>query len=434
MVEYDKLTPPTDGEKARIENGNLIVPDNPIVPYIAGDGIGPDILNAVRPTVDAAVQKAYGGKRKITWFKIYAGDEAREYYHPEVSDEQISSMPIDDQRDLYLPQDTIKAMKEYLINLKGPLTTPIGEGFRSLNVGIRQILDLYVCLRPVRYFEGVPSRVKYPEEVNFTIFRENSEDVYAGIEFEYGTEEQEKVYKFLTEEMGKEIREDSGIGIKPISLTGSKRLVRAAIRYAIEKKLPSVTLVHKGNIQKFTEGRFKDWGYEVATQEFREYIVTEDELWDKYDGKMPEGKILVKDRIADIIFQHILLRSSEFDVLATMNLNGDYISDAAAALVGGLGMAPGANINYDTGVIVAEATHGTAPKYTNMNKVNPSSVLLSACIMLDYMGWGEAADLIYKGVQGAIQAKEVTYDLARQMDNVSPISTSEFGEAVVRHM
>ena len=433
MVEFDKLTPPA-GEKATIVNGVLNVPNNPIVPYMNGDGIGADILNATRPTIDAAVEKAYGGQRKISWFKIYAGDEAREFYHPEITDEQISDLPIDQQRDLYLPQDTIKAMQEYLINLKGPLTTPIGKGFRSLNVGIRQILDLYTCLRPVQYFDGVPTRVKHPEEVDFRIFRENSEDVYSGIEFEYGTEDQKKVLKFLTEEMGKEIREDSGIGIKPISLTGSKRLVRAALKYAIEKKLPSVTLVHKGNIQKYTEGRFKDWGYEVAVQEFRDYVVTEDELWSQFDGKMPEGKILVKDRIADIIFQHMLLRSSEFSVIATMNLNGDYLSDAAAALVGGVGMAPGANINYETGVIVAEATHGTAPKYTNMNKVNPSSVLLSATIMLDYMGWPEAADLIYKGIKGAISDKEVTYDLARQMDNVEPISTSEFGEAVVRHM
>jgi len=434
MVEFDKLTPPTEGEKVTIDNGELHVPDNPIIPYIAGDGIGPDILNAVRPTVDAAVEKAYGGNRKITWFKIYAGDEAREFYHPEISDDEIESLPIDEQRNLYLPEDSIKAMREYLVNLKGPLTTPIGEGFRSLNVGIRQILDLYTCLRPVKYFDGVPTRVKYPEEVDFHVFRENSEDVYSGIEFEYGTKEQEKVYKFLTDEMGKDLREDSGIGIKPISKFGSKRLVRAAIKYAIKKNLPSVTLVHKGNIMKFTEGRFKDWGYEVATEEFRDQIITEAELWDEYDGKMPEGKILVKDRIADIIFQHILLRSSEFSVLATMNLNGDFISDAAAALVGGIGMAPGANINYNTGIIVAEATHGTAPKYAGMNKVNPSSVLLSASIMLDYMGWGEAADLIHKGIQGAIQNKEVTYDLARQMEDVSPISTSDFGETVVRHM
>ncbi|MHA2503463.1 MAG: isocitrate dehydrogenase (NADP(+)) [Candidatus Kariarchaeaceae archaeon] len=434
MVVFDKLTPPTEGEKATITDGKLNVPDNPIVPYLDGDGIGPDILNAVRPTVDAAVEKAYGGKRKISWFKVYAGDEARAFYHPEIKDEDIESLPIDQQRDLYLPKDTIKAMKEYLINLKGPLTTPIGKGFRSLNVGIRQILDLYACLRPVRYYEGVPTRIKYPEEVDFHIFRENSEDVYSGVEFDYGTEDQKKVLDFLNNEMGKSIREDSGIGIKPISITGSKRLVRASIKYAIEKGLPSVTLVHKGNIQKFTEGRFKDWGYEVAKEEFRDYIVTEDELWDNFDGKMPEGKILVKDRIADIIFQHILLRSSEFSVLTTMNLNGDYISDAAAALVGGVGMAPGANINYDTGVIVAEATHGTAPKYTNMNKVNPGSVLLSASIMLEYMGWDEAADLIDKGLKGAISAREVTYDLARQLDNVTPISTSEFGEAIVRHM
>lgn len=430
---FEKISPPTEGNKVTIDNGKLNVPENPIIPYIAGDGIGPDILNATIPTVNAAVEKAYGGTRKISWFKVYAGDEAREFYHPELSDEDLVKLPIEDQRDAYLPKDTIKAIGEYLISLKGPLTTPIGEGFRSLNVGIRQMLDLYACVRPVKYFDGVPSRVKHPEEVDIVIFRENSEDVYSGIEFAVGEEGQKRILQLLRE-LGKTVREDSGIGIKPISETGSKRLVRAAIKYAIEKKLPTVTLVHKGNIMKYTEGAFKNWGYEVAVQEFRQYIVTEDELWDKYDGNMPEGKILVNDRIADIIFQHILLRSSEFSVLATMNLNGDYISDAAAALVGGLGMAPGANINYKTGVIVAEATHGTAPKYTGMDKVNPGSVLLSAAIMLDYMGWGEAAALIHKGIQSAITNKEVTYDLARQMDNVTPIKCSEFGQAVVRHM
>ena len=430
---FEKISPPTEGSKVTIDNGKLNVPNNPILPYIAGDGIGPDILNATIPTVDAAVQKAYGGTKKISWFKIYAGDEAREFYHPELTDEELVKLPIDEQRHAYLPKDTIDAIGEYLISLKGPLTTPIGEGFRSLNVGIRQMLDLYACVRPVKYFDGVPSRVKHPEEVDIVIFRENSEDVYSGIEFKKGEEGQKRILALLRE-LGKTVREDSGIGIKPISETGSKRLVRAAIKYAIDKNLPTVTLVHKGNIMKYTEGAFKNWGYEVAVQEFRQYIVTEDELWDKYEGKIPEGKILINDRIADIIFQHILLRSSEFSVLATMNLNGDYISDAAAALVGGLGMAPGANINYKTGVIVAEATHGTAPKYTGMDKVNPGSVLLSAAIMLDYMGWGEAAALIHKGIQGAINNKEVTYDLARQMSNVTPIKCSEFGQAVVRHM
>ncbi len=433
MVQFEKISPP-DGDRVTISNGVLDVPNNPIITYMNGDGIGPDIMDAVRPTVDAAVHKAFNGEKKISWFKTYAGDEARAFYHPEITDDQIGELPIDMQRELYLPKDTIDAINHYLISLKGPLTTPIGKGFRSLNVGIRQILDLYACLRPVQYFEGVPSRIKYPEEVNFHIFRENSEDVYSGIEFEYGTSEQEKIYNFLTDKMGKTLRADSGIGIKPISITGTKRLVRASIKYAIEHNLPSITLVHKGNIQKFTEGRFKDWGYEVAIDEFREYIVTEDELWADYEGQMPEGKILIKDRIADIIFQHMLLRSSEFSVLTTMNLNGDYISDAAAALVGGVGMAPGANINYDTGVIVAEATHGTAPKYTGMNKVNPSSVLLSAAIMLQYMGWHEASELIHKGIKGAIKSKEVTYDLARELDDVIPISTSDFGKAVVKHM
>lgn len=430
---FEKISPPTEGTKVTIDNGRLTVPNNPIVPYIAGDGIGPDILNATIPTVDAAVQKAYGGSRKISWFKIYAGDEAREFYRPELTDDDLVKLPIEDQRNVYLPKDTTDAIGEYLISLKGPLTTPIGEGFRSLNVGIRQILDLYACVRPVKYFNGVPSRVKFPEEVDLVIFRENSEDVYSGIEFKKDEEGQRRLIKLLRE-LGKTIRDDSGIGIKPISETGSKRLVRAAIQYAIDKKLPTVTLVHKGNIMKYTEGAFKNWGYEVAVQEFRQYVVTEDELWDKYEGRKPEGKILINDRIADIIFQHILLRSSEFSVLATMNLNGDYISDAAAALVGGLGMAPGANINYKTGVIVAEATHGTAPKYAGMDKVNPGSVMLSAAIMLDYMGWGEAAALVHKGIQGAINNKEVTYDLARQMDNITPIKCSEFGQAVVKHM
>ncbi|MHA2401949.1 MAG: isocitrate dehydrogenase (NADP(+)) [Candidatus Kariarchaeaceae archaeon] len=430
---FDKIRHPSEGEKVRMIDGKLVVPDNPIIPYIAGDGIGPDIMNATIPTINAAVEKAYGGRRKVSWFKIYAGDEARDFYHPGLSDDDLLNMTIDEQRNAYLPQDTLKAIQEYLINIKGPLTTPIGGGFRSLNVGIRQKLDLYACVRPVRYFDGVPTRTKYPEEVDMVIFRENSEDVYSGIEFRNDEPGQKIVYELL-KFMGKDLRKDSGIGIKPISETGSKRLVRAAIRYAIDKKLPSVTLVHKGNIMKYTEGAFKDWGYEVATTEFRQYVTTEDELWEKYNGQMPDGKILVKDRIADIIFQHILLRSAEFSVLATMNLNGDYISDAAAALVGGLGMAPGANINYDTGVIVAEATHGTAPKYTGQDKVNPGSVLLSAVIMLDYMGWAEAGELIIKGIQGAISNKEVTYDLARQMDNVTPIKCSEFGQAIVRHM
>ncbi|MDH5401595.1 MAG: isocitrate dehydrogenase (NADP(+)) [Candidatus Heimdallarchaeota archaeon] len=430
---YEKITPPTDGEKITIQDGKLIVPNNPIIPYISGDGIGPDITNAMIPTVNAAVEKAYGGTRKITWFKIYCGDEARSFYHPNLTDGELVKRPVDEQRNAYLPQDTIKAINEYLVTIKGPLTTPIGEGFRSLNVGIRQILDLYTCVRPVRYYQGTPTRIKYPEEVDLTIFRENSEDVYSGIEFKHTDPEQKQLIELLRS-MGKTINDDSGIGIKPISLSGSKRLVRAAIQYAIAKKKPVVTLVHKGNIMKYTEGAFKNWGYEVAKEEFRDFIVTEDELWKDYNGNMPEGKLLVNDRIADVTFQHILLRSSEFSVLATMNLNGDYLSDAAAALVGGIGMAPGANINYETGVFVAEATHGTAPKYTNMDKVNPGSLLLSAAIMLEYLGWDEASELIHKGLQGAIVNKEVTYDLARQLDDVTPISTTEFGKAVVKHM
>ena len=433
MVQFEKISPP-DGDRVTISNGVLDVPNNPIITYMNGDGIGPDIMDAVRPTVDAAVHKAFNGEKKISWFKTYAGDEARAFYHPEITDDQIGELPIDMQRELYLPKDTIDAINHYLISLKGPLTTPIGKGFRSLNVGIRQILDLYACLRPVQYFEGVPSRIKYPEEVNFHIFRENSEDVYSGIEFEYGTSEQEKIYNFLTDEMGKTLRADSGIGIKPISITGTKRLVRASIKYAIEHNLPSITLVHKGNIQKFTEGRFKDWGYEVAIDEFREYIVTEDELWADYEGQMPEGKILIKDRIADIIFQHMLLRSSEFSVLTTMNLNGDYISDALAAQVGGIGIAPGANINYQTGKAIFEATHGTAPKYAGQDKVNPSSVILSGEMMLRYMGWNEAADLILNAMDKTFSNATVTYDFARQMNNATELKCSEFGDALINNM
>ncbi|MCB2156081.1 isocitrate dehydrogenase (NADP(+)) [bacterium] len=412
MATFDKLTPPTTGEKITADaKGHLTVPDNPIIPRIEGDGIGPDISKAMTRIVDAAVEKAYGGKKKIVWFDIYAGDASQEKYGE------------------WLPDDTIKAIKEYLVAIKGPLTTPVGGGIRSLNVALRQILDLYSCVRPVRWFRGVPSPVNRPDLLDVVIFRENTEDIYKGIEFKEGTPEAKKMIGLLKDEFGKEVNADSGIGIKPISISGSKRLVRMAIEYAIAKKKPSVTLVHKGNIMKFTEGAFKEWGYEVATQEYREHIVTEDELWGEHDGKMPEGKILVKDRICDAMFQQLLLRPDEYSVIATMNLNGDYLSDACAAQVGGLGMAPGANIGNPYAVF--EATHGTAPKYAGKDMVNPGSLALSAVMMLEHLGWDEAANLIIHGIEQAIEAKTVTYDLERQMEGATKVSTSEFATKVI---
>ena len=432
-MAYEKITPPTEGSKITIENGTLNVPDDPIIPFIVGDGIGVDITPVMRKVVDAAVSKAYGGKRKIVWFRVFAGDDARELYAPGMSDDEIKAMRPEDQRNLFLPKDTLNAFKEYLVGIKGPLTTPIGGGFRSLNVAIRQRLDLYACVRPVKYYDGVPTRVKHPEELDMVIFRENSEDVYSGIEYEEGSQQAKELIDLL-HKWGATVREDSGIGIKPISIEGSKRLVRAAINHAIKYNLPSVTLVHKGNIQKFTEGAFKKWGYEVAVEEFRDKIITEDELWSQYDGKMPEGKILVNDRIADIMFQLLLLRTKEFSVLATMNLNGDYLSDAAAAVGGGIGIAPGANVNYETGIFIAEATHGTAPKHAGKDKVNPGSILLSAVMMLRYMDWNEAADLIEIGLAKSIQNKTVTYDLERQMTGAKLVKCSEFGEEIIKNM
>jgi isocitrate dehydrogenase len=331
-----------------------------------------------------------------------------------------------------LPDETLEALKTYLVAIKGPLTTPVGGGFRSLNVALRQLLDLYACVRPVRWFTGVPSPMKDPGKLDVVIFRENTEDIYAGIEFREGTDEAKKMIKFLKDEFGKEVNADSGIGIKPVSITGSKRLVRMAIQYAIDQKKPTVTLVHKGNIMKFTEGAFRDWGYEVAKEEFRDQIITEDELWEKYDGKRPEGKVVVNDRIADAMFQQLLLRPDEYSVLATLNLNGDYLSDACAAQVGGLGLAPGANIGKE--IALFEATHGTAPKYADQDKVNPGSLILSAVMMLDHMGWNEASSLVVKGIEGAIGAKIVTYDLERQMEGATKVSTSGFAKAIIDHM
>jgi len=421
----------TQSQKITVTNGVLNVPNNPIVPYIEGDGIGPDIWAAASRVLDAAVEKAYNGEKKIEWKEVLAGQKAF------------------DQTGEWLPQETLDVINEYLIAIKGPLTTPIGGGIRSLNVALRQVLDLFVCLRPVRYFDGVPSPVKRPEDTDMVIFRENTEDIYAGIEYAKGSDEAKKLIEFLQNEFGvQKIRfpETSGIGIKPISEEGTKRLVRAALNYAIKEGRKSLTLVHKGNIMKFTEGEFKTWGYEVAEQEFADKVFT----WNQYDkikdaegteaankaqsAAEAEGKIIVKDSIADIFLQQILTRPKEFDVVATMNLNGDYISDALAAQVGGIGIAPGANINYETGHAIFEATHGTAPKYAGLDKVNPSSVLLSGVLLLEHLGWNEAANSITKSVEQTIASKVVTYDFARLMDGATEVKCSEFADELIKNL
>ncbi len=412
MLRY---TPPSFGKPIELgSDGRLDVPDTPIVPYIVGDGIGADIWRAAMPVFNAAVEGAYGGARRIAWMEILAGERA----HAETGE--------------WLPRATIDAIRQYVVAIKGPLTTPVGGGIRSLNVALRQTLDLYACIRPVRWFQGVPSPVKHPERVDVVVFRENTEDVYAGIEWRMGTEDARRVLGFLRDEMGIELPQDSGIGIKPISRERTRRLVRSAIRYALERGRPSVTLVHKGNIMKFTEGAFRDWGYELARDEFGDVTLTEAELWERFDGQPPPGKVVVKDRIADAMFQQALLRPAEYDVIATPNLNGDYLSDALVAQVGGLGLAPGANVGDEAAVF--EPTHGTAPKYTNQDKVNPGSLLLSGAMMFEHLGWSEAAERIYRGIQGAIAAKTVTYDLARQMEGATKVSCSAFGQAVVAHM
>ncbi|KUP29608.1 NADP-dependent isocitrate dehydrogenase [Bacillus halotolerans] len=419
------------GEKITVSNGVLNVPNNPIIPFIEGDGTGPDIWNAASKVLEAAVEKAYKGEKKITWKEVYAGEKAY------------------NKTGEWLPAETLDVIREYFIAIKGPLTTPVGGGIRSLNVALRQELDLFVCLRPVRYFTGVPSPVKRPEDTDMVIFRENTEDIYAGIEYAKGSEEVQKLISFLQNELNvNKIRfpETSGIGIKPVSEEGTSRLVRAAIEYAIEHGRKSVTLVHKGNIMKFTEGAFKNWGYELAEKEYGEKVFT----WAEYDriaekdGKdaankaqseaEATGKIIIKDSIADIFLQQILTRPSEFDVVATMNLNGDYISDALAAQVGGIGIAPGANINYETGHAIFEATHGTAPKYAGLDKVNPSSVILSGVLLLEHLGWNEAADLIIKSMEKTIASKVVTYDFARLMDGATEVKCSEFGEELIKNM
>lgn len=416
-MAFDKITLPESGEKITMVNGVLNVPNNPIISFIEGDGIGPDIWNASQKVFDKAIEKAYGSERKISWMEVYAGEKANRVYGSEV----------------WLPDETLDVFKEYLVGIKGPLTTPVGGGFRSLNVALRQELDLYTCLRPVRYYKGVPSPVKRPELTDMVVFRENSEDIYAGVEFKAGSDQARKLIDFLQEEMDvKKIRfpNTSGIGIKPISQEGTERIVRAAIDYAIEHKLPSVTVVHKGNIMKFTEGAFKEWAYDVARREYSDkVVVAEDVNWN-----IPEGKIVIKDSIADAFLQQILTRPAEYSVVVTMNLNGDYVSDALAATVGGIGIAPGANINYLTGHAIFEATHGTAPKYAGQDKVNPCSVILSGVLMLRYMGWKEAADMIETGIEKAIESKTVTYDFARLMEGATEVKCSEFGDAIIAHM
>ena len=431
MPQFETYELPTEGQKITIDNGVLQVPNNPIIPYIEGDGTGPDIWAASQRVLDAAVEKAYKGEKKIAWYEVFAGEKAFNKFNN------------------WLPNDTLTAMREYIVSIKGPLTTPIGGGIRSLNVALRQELDLYVCSRPVRYFTGVPSPVKRPELVDMVIFRENTEDIYAGIEWEAGSEAVKKVIKFLQDEMGvKKIRfpETSGIGVKPVSSEGSERLIRAAIEYAVKHGRKSVTLVHKGNIMKFTEGAFKNWGYELAEREFGDKTFT----WAQYDRIKAEqgveaanqaqkdaeaaGKIIVKDAIADIALQQVLTRPTDFDVIATLNLNGDYLSDALAAQVGGIGIAPGANINYLTGHAIFEATHGTAPKYAGLDVVNPGSVILSGVMLLEHLGWLEAAELIYKGMEASINNKTVTYDFARLMEGAKEIKCSEFANEIIKNM
>lgn len=402
------------GEKIVYSGGKISVPDNPVVLFIEGDGTGPDIWKATRTVLDAAVSKSYAGKRKIEWEEILAGEKAFS------------------RTGNWLPDETLDKIRDNKVAIKGPLTTPVGGGIRSINVTLRQKLRLYACVRPVRYFNGVPSPVKEPEKVDMVIFRENMEDVYAGIEWQEGSEEVKKLIGFLNSEMKTSIGDDSGIGIKPISITNTGNIVRSAIKYAIDNNRKSVTLVHKGNIMKFTEGAFKDWGYKVAADEFPGKTLSEDELWEKHDGKLPEGKIVIKDRIADAMFQQVILRPSEYDVIATTNLNGDYLSDALAAQVGGLGMAPGANIGDSEAVF--EATHGTAPKYAGQDKVNPGSLILSGEMMLRFLGWKEAADRVIGGLEKTIQQKRVTYDLERQMNGAQLLKCSEFGEAVAGNM
>ncbi len=409
-----KPTPPADGERITWEEGRLSIPERPIVPFIEGDGIGSDVWAATRVVLDAAVDKTYGGSRSIAWMEILAGEQAKE------------------KTDEWLPLDTVDAIRTYRVGIKGPLTTPVGGGIRSLNVSLRQTLDLYACVRPVRYFPGVPSPVREPERVDMVLFRENTEDVYAGLEWEDGSRGAKELIEFLRSSLGKRVREDSGIGIKPVSQFGSQRLVRKALQYAVNNGRTDVTLVHKGNIMKYTEGAFKEWGYKLAKEEFADDTITEQELWDDFGGQLPEGKVLVKDRIADAMFQQVLLRPSEYQVIATTNLNGDYLSDALAAQVGGLGMAPGSN--EGDGLALFEATHGTAPKYAGQDKVNPGSLILSGVMLLTWLGWHDAAEAVENAVEATIGQKRVTYDLERQMEGATLLKTSEFARAIVENL
>jgi isocitrate dehydrogenase len=409
-MKYEKIKIPADGEKISIKDGKLLIPDNPIIPYIEGDGTGPDIWRASRLVFDTAVQKAYSGKKEIKWMEVYAGEKAQSLYGA------------------YLPEETLLAIEEHIVAIKGPLTTPVGGGIRSLNVALRQLLDLYACVRPVKYYSGTPSPVKKPELVDMVIFRENTEDVYSGIEWPKDSNEVKMLIDFLKNSLQKEVKEDSGIGIKNISESASKRIMKKALDYAIKNKRKSITIVHKGNIMKYTEGAFKNWAYEVATQEYKDYIILESEITEK----PAKGKIVIKDRIADNMFQQVLLKPEEYDVIVTTNLNGDYLSDALAAQVGGLGMAPGANIGEFHAVF--EATHGSAPKYANQDKVNPSSLILSGAMLLEYIGWDEAANLIKNGIEKTIQSKVVTYDLARQIEGAKEVKCSEFAREICKNM
>jgi isocitrate dehydrogenase len=410
-VSSTSFPAPPAGDRVTVENGTINVPDRPVIPFIEGDGIGPDIWAATQSVLDAAVRKAYDGSKEIIWYEVFAGEKANERFGQ------------------WLPQETVDRVSEFKVAIKGPLTTPVGGGIRSLNVALRHLLDLFACVRPVRHVKGVPSPVLRPGDMNMVIFRENTEDVYCGIEWASGSEEANKLIAFIENELGKTIRAESGVGIKPISPFGSKRLVRKAIRYAIDQQRDSVTMVHKGNIMKFTEGAFKDWGYEVAADEFGDETISEEAMWSDFGGKQPAGKILMKDRIADAMFQQVLLRPAEYSVLAMPNLNGDYLSDACAAQVGGLGMAPGANMSDE--IAFFEATHGTAPKYAGQDKVNPGSLILSGVMMLRHLGWKEAADRIDAGLERAIDNKRVTYDLARQMEGATEVKCSEFAAAIV---
>ena len=414
MSVLEQLTPPKEGQRIEITDGRLNVPNQPIIPFIEGDGTGPDIWRASRRIFDAAVSAAYKGQRKIVWFEVFAGEKAHQAFGT------------------WLPEDTLRAFQHYVVGIKGPLTTPVGGGFRSLNVAMRQMLDLYACVRPVRWFEGVPSPVKHPEWVDVVIFRENSEDIYMGLEHPSLSPEAKKLIEFVRKEFGWKVRDDAGVGLKPMTPFGTKRLVRKAIRFALDHGRRGVTIVHKGNIMKYTEGAFREWGYEVAREEFGDVTITWDEVSKRHDGKVPPGRLLIQDYIADVTFQHLLTRPRDFDIIATGNLNGDYLSDAVAAQVGGIGMAPGGNISDFHAVF--EATHGTAPKYAGLDKVNPGSVTLSGVMMLEYMGWGEAAQRITKALETTFKQKVVTYDLARLMDGAREVKTSEFATAVIDNM